>query len=399
MQFTKKILVLKQIAEGYSSAGKPVSGIVRLEIEDGVATFYLSFVNVSSATGGSYRFFALDGKNKIYDFDLGGRPSSSSFIPECVPEIAKGFAAGLCYVSEDLPVLVAFQRSAESTADLSEFKRAVAEKCLSDRKNKPRETLAQAKKTQTAENERGKKAFPPAANDTGEFTADEQEEVLTEQPLFTDRIFTEIQSGFEENNEPETCRDYSPPPEYDDEAVATENYFALEEDIKNKISLIGDYENEYVRNEDGNTHRRDQKETDESQSGHYCFENETFAGAGEKYSERAPYYFTVQKELDDIFEKFPEEPSLKKLFPNSRWAKINYSEEKYYVVGLVKENGKEKYICYGIPSPYSERAPEELAPYCSFIPVSVFDMNGDGFWMMFQSATTGECIHLKDKRE
>ena len=45
-----------------------------------------------------------------------------------------------------------------------------------------------------------------------------------------------------------------------------------------------------------------------------------------------------------------------------------------------------------MPSVYSETPPKELDGYCSFIPLSVFDMKGDGFWMMFQDAVTGECI-------
>ena len=62
------------------------------------------------------------------------------------------------------------------------------------------------------------------------------------------------------------------------------------------------------------------------------------------------------------------------------------------IVGLVKEGGKEKYICYGVPAVYSKEPPKELKGFCSFIPLSVFDMKGDGYWMMFQDAVTGECI-------
>ena len=81
-----------------------------------------------------------------------------------------------------------------------------------------------------------------------------------------------------------------------------------------------------------------------------------------------------------------------KLFPDSVFVRINYSSEKYYVVGVIKEKNTEKYVCYGVPAAYSETPPKELDGYCSFIPVSIFDMKGDGFWMMFQDATTGECI-------
>ena len=68
------------------------------------------------------------------------------------------------------------------------------------------------------------------------------------------------------------------------------------------------------------------------------------------------------------------------------------AENKFYVVGLVKENGVEKYICYGVPAKYSPEPPKELKGYASFIPLSVFDLQGDGYWMMFQDAQDGKCV-------
>ena len=97
--------------------------------------------------------------------------------------------------------------------------------------------------------------------------------------------------------------------------------------------------------------------------------------------------------MTSILNKFPPEEGLNKLFPDGKFVKINYSVDKFYVVGLIKENGKEKYVCYGVPAVYSPTPPKELAGYCSFIPLSIFDLNGDGYWMMFQDALTGKCIN------
>jgi hypothetical protein len=80
---------------------------------------------------------------------------------------------------------------------------------------------------------------------------------------------------------------------------------------------------------------------------------------------------------------------------NSKWVKIYYSNTQYYVVGLVYNDGRERYVCYGVPSKYSPIPPKELEGFCSFVPLSVFDMKGDGYWMMFQDAITGNCIRLK----
>ena len=110
------------------------------------------------------------------------------------------------------------------------------------------------------------------------------------------------------------------------------------------------------------------------------------------YNDEHPYYQSAKDELDNLFRKFPTENSLSSVLPNSKFCRINYSADKYYVVGVVKEKNKEKYICYGVPSNYAEEPPKELKDYCCFLPKSIFNLKGDGFWMMFQDAVTGNCV-------
>lgn len=354
MRFFKKTFVLKEITQGFSVCGKPISGIARVEIEEGVANLFLSFVNFRSFGRGNYAFILSDGKGGIFYYELGARPTSFARVMERVPETEKGFAAGVCFIEGDLPVLVSFGRTDESELTVTDLKSATAEKCLQIRKArlKAEESAKNASKTAKTESE------TPRI---------QKEEPQTEQPL--------VFSAEEE-----------PPCVYDDEAVATENYYMTEEEkddcdrLKNELPFIGDEKEEKTREEDA-----------------CCGEDEKDSLGGERYSECRPYYLSVKKELDEVFDKFPEESSLKKLFPDSDFSRVNYSENKFYVVGVIRERGEEKYICYGVPGAYSENAPEELAPYCSFIPLSVFDLAGDGYWMMFQSAVTGECILLNKK--
>ena len=158
---------------------------------------------------------------------------------------------------------------------------------------------------------------------------------------------------------------------YNDEAVATENYFEIEEQLSSTLDQL--------------------KEADFKIEESFLEEIER----DNKYSNSNRYYDTVCSELEQIFNKFPEEQQLKKTFSKSRWAKVYYSDTKYYVVGVIKESGKEKYICYGVPATYSKTPPKELDGYCTFIPLSIFSLLGDGYWMMFQDAVTGECIKPK----
>lgn len=179
--------------------------------------------------------------------------------------------------------------------------------------------------------------------------------------------------------------------DYDDEVVATENYYLNDEELKEKLRLIkGVDENEgdlFERSFGDNKEEtnKDPKETNGNKNG-------ADFGKSQKFSESDPYFKSVRKELEDIFTKFKKEEILENRIPDSKWVKIYFSEDKYYVVGLVKEDGKVKYICYGVPSNYKETPPPSLAGYCSFVPLSIIKLKGEGYWMMFQDAITGECV-------
>ena len=333
MSYAKKVIVLKQVTEGYSSIGKAVSGILRTETESGVTELHLSLINLSTADTGTYQLFIVDGNKNIYSFDLGKRPNSFNFVLDCSPDFKTGLASGICLINSSIPVTVMFGRTDGFDFSCTDFKKVVAERCAIGRKERlKKEELDRSEKAQT--------------------------------PLFS----------------------------YNDEAVATENYFELEEDIKNKLDTIKGIDNERLRTEDGLPCDRSQEKANQGKPSLDGFPNEEHFDGCKEYSEKQPYYLSVQQELEEIFLKFPEEECLPRYFFGSRWAKIHYSESKYYVVGVIKENDKEKYICYGVPSSYSPEPPKELKGYCTFIPISIFDMKGDGYWMMFQDAVSGNCV-------
>ena len=437
MRYSKKIVVLKEITQGFSVCKKPVSGIVRVEIEDGVANLFLSFVNFRASGRGTYAFFLTDVKKTPFYYELGARPTSFARVMERLPDIEKGFAAGVCFVADDLPTLAAFGRTDECDLTVTDMKSLSAEKCLSLRKQrfKLAETMESAEIATPATAKTATTTTPSAAA-TGPTTAETPatpataakaakasakkektevpQEIETEKELLGEpQEFNEIYEDIEETENLEVTAEaeetgeikdendadltesasFAEKPDrdfvYDDEAVATENYYEAE---------AGENENDGIQFKNELPYFGGKKEEGKESADAYRAQNEEDFGDGEEYSESRPYYLTVKEELNEIFSKFPEETSLKKLFPDSEFSRVNYSADKFYVVGLIKESGEEKYICYGVPGAYSENAPEELAPYCSFIPVSIFDLSGDGYWMMFQSATTGECILLNQNR-
>lgn len=336
MEFIKKVLVLKQVTEGFSTSGKPVSGIFRLELENGVATASLSIINLSSVTGGEFYAFILDGSGALFPFELGLRPFSVTKVLEVCPSVKDGFAVGISFIKDDLPTLIAFATDNGKVIDMSDFKKAVIDKCIADRRFRLKTTIEK----------------PDPAPPTLE--------------------------------------------RYDDEVVATENYYLNDKDFIRKLNIIESMDDEYLRNKDSQPYCQSVQETQKEFSHGACAQNETAKPPRQEFNERNPYYDQAKPELDAIFDKFQKEETLSRMIADSKWARIYYSETKFYVVGLVKEKGVEKYICYGVPARYSPKPPKELDGFCSFIPLSLFDMKGDGYWMMFQSAITGECVKINN---
>lgn len=173
--------------------------------------------------------------------------------------------------------------------------------------------------------------------------------------------------------------------EYDDEAVATYNYFE-----RDKRGLV---EDDNQTKGDGVYCREDKDDRKETQDG-----NQTGAGYdensfGTEYSDgeksRKPFISKIMQELEPIFKTHPSEENLMQMVEGGRWVKVTVENGKHYVVGVINKNGSPKYICYGLPGDFYS-PPQEICGYKSFIPLSPFDLKGKGYWVMYQDAITGK---------
>ncbi|MBQ8726510.1 MAG: hypothetical protein IJY84_05390 [Clostridia bacterium] len=175
--------------------------------------------------------------------------------------------------------------------------------------------------------------------------------------------------------------------EYDDEALATENYYGF--DIENEEGGE-EFEDLFdsASNDGGEPFGNREKE-EKREKGDSC-ENAISEDDGQNDGGQNDYYFKIKSRLNDLFKDFPPQTQLSNMVKNSRWAKIE-SGEKHYVVGVVYERGLAKYICYGLPGNFLKE-PESLNGYSSFIPLSPFDVKGSGYWVMFQDAENGKRI-------
>ena len=96
--------------------------------------------------------------------------------------------------------------------------------------------------------------------------------------------------------------------------------------------------------------------------------------------------------MDALFEKYPRDFSLRDAFSCSEWVRIKGSASApEYLVGVVYENGKVRYICYALAAKEGSAPPDEIKNVCAFIPRSHY-RDKEGFFVIFQSAATGECL-------
>lgn len=160
---------------------------------------------------------------------------------------------------------------------------------------------------------------------------------------------------------------------YDDEMIATENYY---EKSKNENLL-------FTQNDGELASAKNQEKVDETET--FTIKNEEI-----KRSYKSQEFYDKNKQkLDEIFSTYEPFYTLNAVIPNSQFVQINYSEKDHYVVGLIRENGLVKYVCYGVPK-RGENPPNSVEKYCKFVPTSI-DFKS-GYYLIFQSADSGELI-------
>ncbi len=166
---------------------------------------------------------------------------------------------------------------------------------------------------------------------------------------------------------------------YDDECIAEENYYELNDEPKS------------LYNQDVALHQTTKKaekiEENEVEFGKYETDLHPF--------ERGDFYEKIKDKLDDLFVNFEQCNDLNERLPNGKFVKIHYAENKFYYVGKIYENSQVKFICYGVERHFNE-IPNEILDKFSFIPLSNYDLKGKGFCMIFQEAKTGEIIKKQD---
>ena len=439
MDYVKKLCILKQVSSGFAAGTGQVSAILTAETFGGRLQLSLSPIGLAPLSAGRYRCLVADARGNSEVLDLPSPPAGAALRKVSPLSIAEGLFAALCYV-RGRAVPVACGSCGGKSYDAAALCAALDEDAADTGKKALREDTAGAGKASPGE---GAGKAPRPADGAAPAPAEAAGAARTQTAPAREAGAARAQTAHAREAgaaqkqaapPPRKGAQTAPPPaqtdvppraqtdtalreatpereaagRYDDELIAAENYYAFADADLSSLRIRpsagrADAEEPPVKAEAG--------EGGEGGNGP-SFPPNTESGTGEggegeQAAERAfsepkkppakqppRYYAKVQGDLRALFEQYPPEEELAACIPYSRWAKIAFARGKHYAVGVISDEGRPQYICYGVPAERLSEPPKALRGFCSFMPLSVFDLHGKGYWMMFQDADTGECIQI-----
>ena len=366
MNYIKKLCILKQVASGFAADGREVSALLTAESLGGRLTLTLAPIGFAPLAAGRYRCVVQDADGRREAFDL-PVPSGACVRRAGGLDIARGIGCAVCFVGGKA-TCVAFGKTGEGAYDPKAMCAAEGE--------------APARARQA----------PPAI----------PAPIRASDPMQPARAADPIQP---------TQAQTPPDPPYDDEMLATENYFEKENGAPSGEACAEKTGGAPAEETGGGTGEGKAAEGGGQEKGAESGARDGNAQARAVTGENAQtlfrlhggenaepcYYDRVRADLDALFARHPAERELADCIPYSRWARVNFARNKYYAVGVICDEKKPQYICYGVPAEAHGEPPAALKGFCSFLPLSVFEPEGRGYWMMFQDAETGRCVRIERK--
>ena len=341
MNYVKKMCILRQVKQGFSADGKPLTGLIKAEQYGKNLAAEVSIINFAPLSSGEYFCLLSDGKGKTEMLALRGK---SLFNLLTDMDITEGFCAVICHVKNEV-VPIAYGVAGNKVYDW----RAILNATLPPVFPQKSEDLPSAPLTDIPP-----KTAPIPAEETPVFTA---QKIEREQAEPTEKS-------------------------YNDERVAEENYYEEREDERQQFEQT--LENAYTT--------RAGKEQG-AQEGTDVAENVDAPRVLHPFALNPDgYYLSVKGEIDELFRNYPRDYTLSSAFHASEWVRIRGEETApQYLVGVLYEDGKATYICYALWAQDRNNPPDEIKGVCTFVPSSVFN-DEQGFFVIFQSAKDGECV-------
>ena len=329
MNYIKKMCILRQIKQGFSGDGKTLSGLIKIEQYGKNLAVEVSVINFAPLVSGEYYCLLSDGKGKTEMLALRGK-SLFNLLSDL--DLSNGFCGIICYVKNEV-IPIAYGVNGNKAYD---WKRVL--------------------------NAALPPVFPSGKNTQGE--------AFAESPQRDERYET-------------------PPPPlpkeadgYDDESVATDNYYEEEKDERIELS-------EACKT----TYPKSASEIQGTEKGAHRKEDENATNVRHPFkTDPDGYYLAVKEEIDRLFKLYPRDKTLEGAFSSSEWVRVKGTAKKpEYLVGFLKIDNRAQYICYALAAENKDEPPEEIKNVCTFVPTSPYAEN-TGFFVIFQSAASGECV-------
>ncbi len=352
MNYIKKMCILRQIRQGFSGDGKTLSGLIKIEQYGKNLAVEVSVINFAPLVSGEYYCLLSDGKGKTEMLTLRGK-SFFNLLSDL--DISAGFCGIVCYVKNEV-VPIAYGINGNKSYDWRTILNA---------------TLPPV--------------FPRSNGDfSGEIAgaAPQSEQKPENEPPMYESAPPPIPEPVEKVV-PAPAPSTSAPPQdrqYDDDTVAAENYYEEEEDecVQPK-QAPQDAGAENAGEEKGTKKRLDRAKDEDAENVRRTFKTDPDG-----------YYLAVKEELDKLFKTYPKDKTLNGAFSCSEWVRVKgNSKNPEYLVGVLKRDGRAHYICYALRAEDKDSPPDEIKNVCAFVPVSPYD--DTGYFVIFQSAATGEC--------
>lgn len=102
------------------------------------------------------------------------------------------------------------------------------------------------------------------------------------------------------------------------------------------------------------------------------------------------FYPSIKEKLDELFVIHPTDESLNKAIPDSKWIKIYYDGDDYYVVGKLFDDDKIAYLSYGVPGIKSIAPPKLTKEICQWFGIPNMPAPYEGYYLIFQNAKNGQ---------
>lgn len=102
-----------------------------------------------------------------------------------------------------------------------------------------------------------------------------------------------------------------------------------------------------------------------------------------KQTQDKTFFANAKEVLLKIFETYPPCDELNENMSDSFWVKVPFKNQKYFSVGLLQQNGKPRYLAYGVPGRIDKKPDDDGFVFFATQNKQV------GFWIICQDTTTG----------